>query len=199
MRYTTIIDIRDLPSIWNNPNVTRAYLFLCLASGYHDADRDLVKVSVRGLAALTGLSVAASRHALTQLQKAGLITRQADTWKVTKFVITETPAARPKTKREQQLEIERLKRAQEEKEYQARAARKKQLEAAWIAAAQEAEAALGAAVKDISCSFPTSSDGDYTLAVKSAAAAAIISSQEYKVILSRHFPQDVKFYPRKFY
>lgn len=199
MRYTTIIDIRDLPSVWNNPNITRAYLFLSLASGYHESDRDLVKVSVRGLAALTGMSVAASRHALTQLQKAGLITRQADTWRVTKFVITETPAARPKTKREQQLEIERLKRQQEEKEYQERAARKKQLEAAWIAAAQEAEAALGEAVKDISCSFPTSSNGDYTLAVKSAAAAAIIKRQEYRDILSRHFPQDVKFYPRKFY
>lgn len=199
MRYTTIIDIRDLPQIWNNPNCTRAYLFLCLAAGYHDEDRDFVKVSVRGLAALAGLSISASRHALLQLQKVGLITRQGDTWKVTKFVITETPAARPKTKRDQQLEIERLKRAQEEKEYQARAARKKQLEAAWIAAAQEAEAALGSAVRDISCSFPTSSDGDYTLAVKSAAAAAIISRQEYKMILSRHFPQDVKFYPRKFY
>lgn len=199
MRYTTIIDIRDLQQIWNNPNVARAYLFLCLASGYHDADRDLVKVSVRGLAALTGLSVAASRHALTQLQKAGLITRQADTWRVTKFVITEQPAARPKTKREQLLEIERLKRQQEEKEYQERAARKRQLEAAWDAAAQEAEAALGAAVKDISCSFPTSSDGNYLIAVKSAAAAAIIKRQEYQIILSRHFPQDVKFYPRKFY
>lgn len=199
MRYTTIIDIRELSSIWNNPNVTRAYLFLCLASGYHDTDRDLVRVSVRGLAALTGLSVAASRHALSQLQKAGLITRQADTWKVTKFVITEQPATRPKTKREQQLEIERLKRQQEEKEYQERAARKKQLEADWEAAAQEAEAALGAAVRDLVCSFPTDGDGNYLIAVKSAAAAAIIKRQEYQNILSRHFPQDVKFYPRKFY
>ena len=199
MRYTTIIDIRELPPIWNNPNCSRAYLFLCLASGYHDSDRDMVKVSVRGLAALTGLSVAASRHALTQLQKAGLITRQGDTWRVTKFVITEQPAARPKTKREQQLEIERLKRQQEEKEYQVRAARKEQLEAAWRAAAQEAEAAMGAAVRDISCSFPTDGDGNYLIAVKSAAAAAIIKRQEYQNILTRHFPQDVKFYPRKFY
>ena len=137
MRYTTIIDIRDIPAIWNNPNITRAYLFLSLASGYHESDRDLAKVSVRGLAALTGLSVAASRHALQQLQKAGLIIRQGDAWKVTKFVITETPASRPKTNREQQLEIERLKRQQEEKEYQERTARKRQLEAAWDAAAQE--------------------------------------------------------------
>lgn len=199
MRYTTIIDIRELPQIWNNQNIARAYLFLCLASGYHDADRDLVKVSVRGLAALTGLSVAASRHALTQLQKAGLITRQGGTWRVIKFVITEIPAARPKTKREQQLEIERLKRQQEEKEYQARAARKEQLEAAWRAAAQEAEAILGAGVRDLSCSFPTDGDGNYLIAVKSAAAAAIIKRQEYLNILSRHFSQDVKFYPRKFY
>lgn len=199
MRYTTIIDIRDLPQIWNNQNCARAYLFLCLASGYHDDDRDLVKVSVRGLAALTGLSVAASRHALTQLQKAGLIARQGYTWKVTKFVITETPAARPKTKREQQLEIERLKRQQDEKEYQYRAARKKQLEAAWDAAAQEAEAAFGASVSDLSCSFPIDGDGNYLIAVKSAAAAGIIKRHEYQDILLKHFPVGVKFYPRKFY
>lgn len=199
MRYTTIIDIRDIPAVWNNPNITRAYLFLCLSSGYHDTDRDLVHVSVRGLAALTGLSVAASRHALQQLQKAGLITRQGDAWKVIKFVITEQPAARPKTKREQLLEIERLKRQQEEKEYQERAARKRQLEAAWDSAAQEAEAALGEAVRDLVCSFPTDGDGNYLIAVKSAAAAAIIKRQEYHDILSRHFSPAVKFYPRKFY
>lgn len=199
MRYTTIIDIRDLPQIWNNQNCARAYLFLCLASGYHDADRDLVKVSVRGLAALTGLSVAASRHALTQLQKAGLITRQGDTWRVVKFVITETPAARPKTKREQQLEIERLKRQQEEKEYQAKAARKQQLEAAWSKAITKAEVLMGAAVKDLSCSFPIDGNGMYLIAVKSADAAAIISRKDFLNLLSSYFPQDVKFYPRKFY
>lgn len=197
MRYTTIVDIRDLPQIWNNPNITRAYLYLCLSSGYHDTDRDLVHVSVRGLAALTGLSVAASRHALQQLQKAGLITRQGDAWKVVKFVITEAPTTRPKTKREQQLEIERLQRVEEQRRRDTENAEKKRIQTQWTQAMEAAATQFGQAALSITPGAISMEQKTFVVIVKGQAAAALMDRQDFRDFARERIDRSYMISPRK--
>lgn len=122
MRYTTIIDLREVGELYRNVNARLVYLHMVLASGYHEQDRDVVGISVRGLAAQTGCSVAAVRHALHVLEQAGLCSRQGGTLRVTKYVIPDEyakPRARTKEQARQQA-IAADRREKEEKERQAR-------------------------------------------------------------------------------
>lgn len=103
MRYTTIIDITEMPEVWRNPNIRLLYLYMVLRSGYHDDDRDILRKSVRNLAADTGLSVSAVRHGLQVLQRHGLLTSAAESiYKVTKFVLETKPTKRSRTAEQQQ-------------------------------------------------------------------------------------------------
>ena len=101
MRYTTIIDIRQLSGLYRNHNARMIYLHMVLKSGYHDDDRDLLDCSIRQLSAETGLTVSATRHALQQLEKARLITRQGNLWFVKKFIMDQQVTPRAKTERQQ--------------------------------------------------------------------------------------------------
>lgn len=130
MRYTTIIDISELPKLYANVNVRLLYLHMCLKAGYHDTDRDLVCGSIRGLASAAGLTIAATRHALKKLETAGLIARTGTMYYVRKWLPEQSITARPRTAKQQQrieqqaaaelkasernreLEIERAKREQ---------------------------------------------------------------------------------------
>lgn len=94
MRYTTIIDITENPELWRNANASRVYMYMTLRSGYHDDDRDLLRVSVRRLAMETGCSVAATRHALQMLVKYKLLQKEGEKWRVTKFVLEQKPSPR---------------------------------------------------------------------------------------------------------
>lgn len=94
MRYTTIIDITEMPELWRNANASRVYMYMTLRSGYHDDDRDMLRVSVRRLAMEIGCSVAASRHALCILEKYKLLQKEGDKWRVTKFVLEQKPSPR---------------------------------------------------------------------------------------------------------
>lgn len=98
MRYTTIIDISEMPQIYRNHNARLVYLHLSLRSGYHDQDRDQVAISIRNLADQVGISVSACRHALQQLQTAGLLTRINELWHVKKWIIDTPPTPRQKKK-----------------------------------------------------------------------------------------------------
>lgn len=100
MRYTTIIDVSTMAAIYRNHNCRLVYLHLVLKSGYHDADRDLISVSIRTLAADVGLTVSAVRHALALLTKAQLVERQGELWHVKKWLLDEPITSRPKTRRE---------------------------------------------------------------------------------------------------
>lgn len=116
MRYTTIIDISELPRIYQNINARLVYLHLVLKSGYHDDDRDLIHMSLRRIAAETGLSLSAIRHAVAQLEKAQLLSRQGDLWLVKKWIIEQRISTRARTARQQKaIEIEAEKRIQNEK------------------------------------------------------------------------------------
>lgn len=86
MRYTTIIDVTELPAVYRNPNAVRVYLHLVLKSGYHDADRDMVAISIRRLGYQLGMSIAAIRHALNILQQAGLLSKVGTSWRVYKWI-----------------------------------------------------------------------------------------------------------------
>lgn len=116
MRYTTIIDISEFPAVYKNINARLIYLHLALKSGYHDNDRDLIDISIRRLAAAVGLTLSATRHALGQLEKANLITRQGSLWFVKKWVIESTISTRAKTARQQKaIEAEAERRAENER------------------------------------------------------------------------------------
>lgn len=94
MRYTTIIDIRENPRIYRNINARLLYLHLALTSGYHDEDRDICRLSLRGMAIQAGLTLSATRHALRILQEEGLVTHEGDQWRITKFVLDKKPTPR---------------------------------------------------------------------------------------------------------
>lgn len=110
MRYTTIIDLTEMPELYKNPNVRLLYLHMVLKSGYHDNDRDWLRASIRRLAADTGLTESATRHALAMLQKAKLIARKDGYWAVRKWIAEQPISARAKSKRAAQLESERAAR-----------------------------------------------------------------------------------------
>lgn len=115
MRYTTIIDIREFP-LYKNPACRTLYLHMVLASGYHETDMDQVTVSIRGLATQTGLTVSATRHALSVLMKAGLVRRQSGQLTVAKYVLQEGIPKRARSKKEQQLQQLAREREQQEQE-----------------------------------------------------------------------------------
>lgn len=97
MRYTTIIDIRENRAIYRNQNARLIYLHMVLASGYHDTDRDITDISLRALAEQTGITLSATRHALTQLERAGLLERMSDRkYHVKKWILDEPPTPRPR-------------------------------------------------------------------------------------------------------
>lgn len=102
MRYTTVIDITQCQEVYRNINCRLVYLHLALRAGYHDHDRDLVRYSIRNLAADTGLTVGAVRNAIRRLTKWKLLSRHNDIWTVTKWVSEQPVTTRAKTAREQQ-------------------------------------------------------------------------------------------------
>lgn len=100
MRYTTIIDISEIPTVYKSESVRLVYLHLVLKAGYHDEDRDRASVSFRRLAAAVGLTVSATRHALEVLQRAGLVTKAQDqAWIVKKWLVQEVPSPRTQTRK----------------------------------------------------------------------------------------------------
>lgn len=94
MRYTTVIDVTEIDDVWQNPNITRLYLFMALKCGYHDDDRDILRISLRNLAAQASLSFSATRHALKVLENAKLVAHEKEAWKITKFVLDKKPTSR---------------------------------------------------------------------------------------------------------
>ena len=100
MRYTTIIDISEYPTLYRNVTVRLVYLHMVLRSGYHDNDRDLIDTSIRRLSLETGCTVAAVRHALRVLEQSQLIRKQGTLWQIRKFVIEQPITSRAKTKKE---------------------------------------------------------------------------------------------------
>lgn len=105
MRYTTVIDITEMPAIYKSRSATLVYLHLALKAGYHDHDRDLCDKSVRAIAADLGLTLSATRHALSKLEKAQLIKHQGSLWMVRKWIAEQPITGRAKTAQEKkQLE-----------------------------------------------------------------------------------------------
>lgn len=94
MRYTTLIDISELPDVYRNKNARLLYMHMVLKSGYHDQDRDLLDKSLRSLASEVGLTLSATRHAVAQLEAAGLLKKEQGTWRVKKWIIQEIPTPR---------------------------------------------------------------------------------------------------------
>lgn len=120
MRYTTLIDITEMQQIYRSQNCRLLYLHMALKAGYHDDDRDIYDRSIRSLAADVNCTLSATRHALKQLEKVGLIKRQDNHWVIKKFVLTEEPTKRARTKREQQEQIIRMERQLQQQQLEQR-------------------------------------------------------------------------------
>lgn len=119
MRYTTVIDIMDIPSVRRCRSASWLYYVMAMKCGYHDEDRDVLDMSLTRLAAVSGLTVSAVRHALNVLTRANLVRRNGQTWTVRKWLPEQAITARPKTKRQEKaVELQR----EEERERQQRAA-----------------------------------------------------------------------------
>ena len=101
MRYTTCIDLTEIPDVWRNPNVVRLYYFMAMKCGYHDNDRDVLKISLRNLAYMAGLTLSATRHALKVLVAHGLLAQSNDAWVVKKFLLDQTITPRSSNKKRQ--------------------------------------------------------------------------------------------------
>lgn len=119
MRYTTVIDISQIPMVYRNVNARILYYHLAMIAGYHDIDRDLVDISIRRLAMGAGLTVSATRHALGILTRAGLLAKQGQIYIVKKWVEEQTITTRPKTARQQQ-QLAQAAAARAERERQAK-------------------------------------------------------------------------------
>lgn len=117
MRYTTIIDVSEIPRVYANSNAVRVYLHLCLRCGYHDGDRDIITLSIRRLSYDLGLTLSATRHALKLLLDQGLLQYNGgSTWTVIKWVTKKAIGTRAKSEAEQQLRDRRELENQEREE-----------------------------------------------------------------------------------
>lgn len=114
MRYTTVIDISEMSEVYRNTTARLIYIHMCLKAGYHDTDRDLVRLSIRRVSADVGVTVSATRHALRLLERVGLLTREGELWRVKKWVEEQQITTRAKTKREMQEQIQRLERQRQQ-------------------------------------------------------------------------------------
>lgn len=115
MRYTTIIDISESAPLYKSVGVRLVYMHLVLKSGYHDHDRDLVKISLRQIAEQTGLTLSATRHAVAVLERAKMIARNGGVYRVRKWIAEQPISARAKTAK-QQAQIDEAARRRAEKE-----------------------------------------------------------------------------------
>lgn len=126
MRYTTIIDISDVTIVYRNQHARLVYLHMCLKSGYHEDDRDICFLSLRRLAADVGLTISATRHALSVLQRAALIEKFGTAWRVRKFILaTPIPPRARSQKKQKEIEARAYEEAQQ-KEREARQAAERQ-------------------------------------------------------------------------
>lgn len=96
MRYTTLLDISEDVQLYKNKNARLVYLHMVLKAGYHDSDRDKLKMSIREISWRTGISLSATRHALKILTAHGFITYKDGVWDVRKFLLEQpiTPRAK---------------------------------------------------------------------------------------------------------
>lgn len=97
MRYTTIIDISEYPTLYRSDAVRLVYLHLVLKAGYHDSDRDLCGLSLRRIVQETGLTLSSVRCAIKRLMAAQLLERQGTLWKVKKYLLDQPITPRAKT------------------------------------------------------------------------------------------------------
>ena len=119
MRYTTVIDLTDFPQSYRNIHARLVYIHMALKAGYHDDDRDICRLSIRNLAADVGITVSATRNALLQLEKSGLISKSSDCWIVKKWVLQESPTPRTQktaSNKDSKLSAEIRKNDQEQEE-----------------------------------------------------------------------------------
>lgn len=119
MRYTTVIDISEIQSLYRNKHAVLLYFHLCLKAGYQDDNRDIVDTSIRRLSAELDMTISAVRNALKRLQEFKMVTLAEGKITVKKWLMPETPTARPKTARQAKQQQEDAVRRKYEAEMKA--------------------------------------------------------------------------------
>lgn len=119
MRYTTVIDISEINSLYRNKHAVLLYFHLCLKAGYQDDNRDVVDTSIRRLSDELDMTISAIRNALRRLQEYKLVTISEGKITVKKWLMSETPTARPKNARQAKQQQEDAVRRKYEAEMKA--------------------------------------------------------------------------------
>lgn len=125
MRYTTLIDISEIPAIYRSQNARLVYVHLALRCGYHDTDRDIADISVRRLALEVGVSVSAVRHALRLLERMKLVEKQGNVLFVKKWIQSETITPRKQAEKAQKTAEKAQEREKERQTMESQRAREK--------------------------------------------------------------------------
>ena len=73
MRYTTILDITEFPSLYETTNTRLVYLHLALKAGHQAYNKGMVITTLTRLSNEVGVTVSALRWSLNKLQKFGLV------------------------------------------------------------------------------------------------------------------------------
>lgn len=89
--------------LYRNPNVRLVYLHLCLRSGYHDSDRDLLKIPIRRLAEDVGITFSAARNAISMLMQYGLLSYDSGVFNVKKFIVSDIVTRRSSTRKQEKV------------------------------------------------------------------------------------------------
>lgn len=76
MRYTEVLDIREIPEVYSNHKTRLLYIHLCLACGFGDKNRGRLITTYTRLAADVGMSKSAVRWSLSRLSKYMLVSVQ---------------------------------------------------------------------------------------------------------------------------
>lgn len=131
MRYTTIIDITEIPAVYRCQSARILYIHMALRAGYHDNDRDLLDVSLRRLADGSGLSISAVRHGLQILERAGLIKKSGSVYAVRKWIAQSAVTPRALTKKQERAvaQAEQMRREREQRAAEEEAERRAREEA----------------------------------------------------------------------
>lgn len=133
MRYTTIIDVTEMPAVLRCRSAVWLYYLMAMKCGYHDDDRDVLDMSLTQLANASGLTVSAVRHAIRVLVSAHLVKRDGlHTWTVRKWIQETTITPRRQTKRQERLVQKHLDEAAEQAQREAALeAERRKNEALW--------------------------------------------------------------------
>lgn len=97
MRYTTVIDISEIPPVYNCMSARLVYFHMALKAGWGERNQGFCRTSYRILMGDLGLTLSAVRHAILVLKKYKLVKDGSGGYWVRIFCPPTKAAGKPKT------------------------------------------------------------------------------------------------------